>query len=289
MGRIAPSRKHGIPPMEVAMAANPFDRALRRRRHERAHAGFAAADFLHAAMADELRARVADVARDFADVLDLGGPVPVWPHAVRCALAPEPGGVVADEDRLPFADASFDLVVACGSLATVNDLPGTLVQIRRVLRPDGLFVGALVGGMSLVELRGALLGAEAAITGGAAARLAPMVEASAAAGLLQRAGLAMPVADVERITVRYAGLGRLIDDLTAMGARSVLASRVALRRDVLAAAAARFAEAADPDGRTAVTVEILHLAGWAPAPDQPQPLKPGSAKASLKDVLERKI
>ena len=269
-------------------ATEPFDRALRRRRHARAHAGFAAAGFLHDHIAEGLRERVGDVSRTFADVLDLGGPAPVWPGAVRAALA-APAAVVADEDRLPFADASFDLVVSAGGLATVSDLPGALAQIRRVLRPDGLFVGALVGGMTLVELRAVLLEAEAEVTGGAAARLAPMVEASAAAGLLQRAGFAMPVADVERLTVRYGSLFGLLDDLTAMGARSVLGSRQPLRRAVLAGAAARFAAMAGPDGKTGVTVEVLHLAGWAPAPDQPQPLRPGSATTSLKTALERKI
>ncbi|WP_310498569.1 methyltransferase domain-containing protein [Sandarakinorhabdus sp.] len=240
-------------------------------------------------MADELRERIADVSRDFRDVLDLGGPMPVWPGAVRAALAPEPGGIVADEDRLPFADASFELVMCAGNLATVSDLPGALAQIRRVLRPDGLFVAAFVGGMTLVELRAALLTAEADITGGAAARLAPMVEASAAAGLLQRAGFAMPVADVERVCVRYAGLFALLDDVTAMGARSVLHSRSALRRDVLASAAARFAEAADPDGKTSVTAEIIYVTGWAPGPGQPVPLAPGSATTSLAKALGSRI
>jgi SAM-dependent methyltransferase len=246
--------------------AEPFDRGLRRRRH--AQARLEDADFLHAAMADEVLGRIAGVARDFATVLDLGGPRPVWPGAVRMALAP-PASLVADEDRLPFADASFDLVVSVGGLASVSDLPGSLAQVRRVLRPDGLFIAAFAGGMTLAELRGDLLEAEVALTGRAAARTAPMVEAQAAAGLLQRAGFAMPVSDVDRLTVRYAGLGRLLDDLAAMGARSPLQSRAPLRRDVLADAARRFAERADPDGKTTISVDILHLAGWAPkAPDR---------------------
>lgn len=269
-------------------STEPFDRALRRRRHAQAQAGFAAAGFLHQHVVEGVRDRINDVARTFADVLDLGGPSPCWPGAIRAALA-QPADVVADEDRLPFADAGFDLVVSIGGLATVSDLPGALAQIRRVLRPDGLFVGAFVGGMTLVELRASLLGAEAEVTGGAAARLAPMVEASAAGGLLQRAGFAMPVADVERLTVRYNSLFCLLDDLTTMGARSVLASRQPLRRDVLSEAAARFAAMAGPDGKTGVTVEVLHLAGWAPAPGQPKPLEPGSATTSLKSALERRI
>ena len=268
--------------------SEPFDRALRRRRHRAAQTGFASVDFLHATMADELRERVAGVARAFGDVLDLGGPAPVWPGATRLGLAPGDASVVADEDRIPFADASFDLVVSAAGLASVSDLPGALVQVRRVLRPDGLFVGAFVGGMTLVELRQDMLDADIAMTGGAAARIAPMVEAQAAAGLLQRAGFAMPVADVERLTVRYASIFALFDDLDAMGARSPLASRSPLRRDVLADAAARFAARAI-DGKTAVTVEIIHLAGWAPAPGQPVPLQPGSATTSLAKALGSRI
>lgn len=266
--------------------AEPFDRALRRRRHAAARPG--EADFLHAAMADEVRGRVAGVARDFAAVLDLGGPAPVWPGAVRVAPA-LPAAVIADEDRLPFADASFDLVVAVGGLASVSDLPGALAQIRRVLSPDGFFAAAFVGGMTLAELRADLLAAEVALTGRVAARIAPMVEASAAAGLLQRAGFAMPVVDVERLTVRYAGLGGLIADLTAMGARSVLRRRAPLRRDVLGDAAARFAARADPDGKTRVSVDILYLAGWAPGPGQPVPLQPGSGTTSLAAALGSRI
>ncbi len=270
------------------MTAEPFDRALRRRRHSKAMPGFGRADFLHTAMADEVRARAAGVARGFADVLDLGGPAPVWPGAVRLGLATGGATLVADEDRLPFADASFDLVVSVGGLASVSDLPGALVQVRRVLRPDGLFVAAFAGGMTLAELRQDLLDADIAMTGGAAARIAPMVEAQAAAGLLQRAGFAMPVADVERLTVRYASIFGAFDDLAAMGARSPLASRSPLRRDVLADAAARFAGRAE-GGKTAVTVEIIHIAGWAPAPGQPVPLQPGSATTSLAKALGSRI
>jgi SAM-dependent methyltransferase len=281
--------------MEADMvAALPFDPALRRHRQARAAARFGAAAFLHDRMAEDLRDRIGLVARDFADVLDLGGPRPAWPGAVRASLAPgpdEPAGVIIieDEARLPFPDGSFDLVLSAGALTTVNDLPGALAAIRRVLRPDGLFVAAFVGGMSLVELRACLLEAEAAITGGAGSHTAPMVEASAAAGLLGRAGFAMPVADVDRITLRYASLFGLFDDLTSMGARSVLADRRPMRRDVLMAAAARFAAMADADGKTGVTVEILHVAGWAPGPGQPVPKPRGSATASLADALKRRI
>ena len=271
------------------MADLPFDAALRRRRHARATPGFGGVDFLHRLMAEELRERAALVARNFTSVLDLGGPVPVWPGAVRAALSAVPGtNIVADEDHLPFVDASFDLVVSAAALTTVNDLPAALAGIRRVLRPDSLFVASFVGGMSLVELRACLLEAEAAITGGAGSHTAPMVEASAAAGLLGRAGFVMPVADVERVQLRYASLFGLLDDLTAMGARSVLAQRRPLRRDVLMDAARRFAAMAE-NGKTAVTVEIIHVAGWAPGPNQPTPKAPGSATTSLAAALTRRV
>ncbi|WP_439534230.1 class I SAM-dependent methyltransferase [Polymorphobacter sp.] len=259
----SPTRPRARPP--ATPAAEPFDRALRRRRHERALDTFAAADFLHRAMADETVARVEALGRPFQTVLDLGGPLPVWPGAVRAALAPGAGTtLVADEDRLPFADAAFDLVISVGGLATVSDLPGALLQARRLLRPDGLFAAAIVGGLTLGELREDLIIAESTLTSRAAPRIAPMVDPQSAAGLLQRAGFAMPVADSERLTVRYTRFDRLLTDLTAMGARSPLAARSPLRRDVLAETARRFAARADAEGKTAVTVDLVYLAGWAP-------------------------
>jgi SAM-dependent methyltransferase len=283
---------------DVPSAQALFDDAARQHRHWRAAPGFADAAFVHDRMAEDLRERAGLVARDFASVLDLGGPRGVWPvgdrGAVRAVLAAGPGEppgqtVVASETRLPFADAMFDLVVSAGALATVNDLPGALAEIRRVLRPDGLFLAAFAGGMTLVELRACLLEAQSALGRPVGRHTAPMVEAAAAAGLLARAGFQMPVADVDRFSVRYAGLGKLLDDLAAMGARSVLAGRRPLRRDVLAAAAQRFADMAHADGRTAVTVEILHVAGWAPGPGQPSPKAPGSATTSLATALGRRV
>jgi SAM-dependent methyltransferase len=233
--------------------------------HERAQAGFAQAGFLHAAMVEEVTARITLLGRPFPRVLDLGGPAPAWPGAVRLALAPDTGvALVADEDRLPFADASFDLVVSIAGLASVSDLPGALLQARRVLAPDGLFIACIAGGLTLGELREDLIQAEASLSSRAAPRLAPMVEAQAAAGLLGRAGFVMPVADSERVQVRYPGLPGLLADLGAMGARSPLAARSPLRRDVLAEAARRFAMRAAADGKVAVTVDLIHLAGWAP-------------------------
>ena len=270
-----------------------FDRLARRRRRDRAVAGFAGHDFLREAMLDGIAERLATVTRPFGDVLDLG--------CFDGALAPPPGarvarvdaglgwahaagGVQADEDRLPFADASFDLVVSAGVLDQVDDLPGALLLARRVLRPDGLFLAAFVGAGSLPRLRAALRAADRERP---AARLHPAVDVRAAGDLLVRAGFALPVADVEMLDVGYPSLGRLLDDLRGMAATNVLRERVALSRDGLARAAAAFAEQADPDGRVRERFAIVYLTGWAPDPSQPAPARRGSAKASLAAALKR--
>lgn len=252
--------------------AEPFDRAVRRRQRGRARLG--EHGFLLDALADELVARLDG--RRFARVLELGAhdgrllarlgaAFGVALEAAEARLAGAPGcRVVADEDRLPFADNSFELVASLGSLHSVNDLPGALVLARRALVPGGLFMAAFAGGLSLAEERADWLAAEVALTGRAAARLSPMVDASAAAGLLQRAGFIDPVVDVETLGLRYASLGRALDELRGMGEGNCLARRAPLRRDVLAAAAARFAARAEADGRTQATVQILWLRGVAP-------------------------
>lgn len=280
----------------------PFDRALRRRRRDRAAAGFAAHAFLKDAMAEELLARLADINRTFDHALDLGchdGRLGRRLPVARCtfadaseAFARQAGGVVCDEDRLPFGDASFDLVVSAASLHGVNDLPGALAQIRRALKPDGLFLASFVGGETLMLLRHAFIEAESSLRGGVTARVAPMVDVQQAGSLLQRAGFAMPVVDVDSIEVRYADLFRLMAELRGMGETSVLMQRerAVLRRDVLMAAAERFqALAGGPDGRVTARVQIIHMSGWAPGPDQPKPLKPGSATTSLASVLKQRL
>ncbi len=273
------------PPLQPG--ADPFDRARRRRLHARSATSFASADFLHQAMAAETMARIETLGRPFAAALDLGGPSPAFaassfPSTIRLALSPSPGAhIVADEDRLPFADASFDLVVSIAGLASLSDLPGALLQARRILKPDGLFMACIPGGLTLGELREDLILSEAYLHGRAAPRIAPMVEAQAAAHLLTRAGFTMPVADTERLTVRYPSLDALFADLTAMGARSPLASRTPLRRDTLVEARRRFAARAAPDGKTSITVDLLHLAAWAPGslPGLESPLARAIAKA----------
>jgi SAM-dependent methyltransferase len=282
--------------------AAPFDRAhlaARRRRALARHPD--GGGFLRDAVADDLAERLTAVKRDFARALDLGsgGRVAALlrargvPEVVRAdALAAEAGGgpdVVLDEEALPFAPASFDLVVATLTLQAVNDLPGALIQIRRVMKPDGLFLAAILGGDTLTELRTALIAAEAELTGGAAARVAPFAGLQDLAALLQRAGFALPVADVDRLTVRYDSLFALARDLGEAGATSPLADRprTPLRRAVLLRAAEIYAERfSDPDGRVRATLDVVSLSGWAPHESQPKPLKPGSATHRLADALK---
>lgn len=247
-------------------------------------------------MADELLERLDGVKRDFTRALDLGcldGRVGATLRARGIeTVSADPGfrfahassGVQCDEDRLPFADGSFDLVIACGGLDQVNDLPGALLLIRRVLKPDGLFLGAFVGAGSLARLRGALLGAEDR----AVARIHPQIDVRSAGDLLARAGFALPVADGERVTVRYGSVFPLLADLRGMAAASLLAGPVTpLARAALAGAAELFLRGADSGGKAGETFEIVHLLGWAPAPDQPKPARRGSAKTSLADALRR--
>lgn len=241
-------------------------------------------------MVDGVLDRLNVVTRDFGEALEIGTygqrtPLPAR-HIVRIDAGPRfaamADGVAMEEDRLAFDPASFDLIVSVGVLDSVGDLPGALAQIRRVLRPDGLFLGAFAGGTSLATLRRVLIEAEAPR---AAARVHPMVDVRAAGDLLVRAGFALPVAAVEPMTVRYSGLFALLADLRAMGASNVMPGRVPISRATLARAAALFADAADDDGKTRERFDILYLTGWAPSPDQPKPARRGSATASLADAL----
>jgi hypothetical protein len=286
-----------------------FDRPLARRRLARALRASAearGADFLLARAAGELVDRLGLVKRLFAVAADVGT---AGPHAARALAADSrigftlrlaPGaaavgsggfaGAVADEERLPLAEASCDLVVSLLSLQGANDLPGALIQIRRALKPDGLFLGCVTGGETLNELRQSLTAAESEILSGAAPRVAPFVDVRALGGLLQRAGFALPVVDLDRAVVRYGDIIGLMRDLRAMGATNALVarSRAPLRRDVLRRAgeiyAARFADA---DGRLRATFDLVWLSGWAPHDSQPKPLKPGSATMRLADALRR--
>jgi SAM-dependent methyltransferase len=279
----------------------PFDRRLRRLRRDRAAARFATADYLHRLVAEDLLERLDLIKRSFARALDLGCAGGFLSGALRArgmsvtaadsgfGFARAAGGVQCDEDRLPFADGAFDLVVSVGALDGVNDLPGALLLIRRALRPDGLFLGAFAGAGSLPRLRAAMLAADA-VEGGAAPRIHPQIDVRAAGDLLGRAGFALPVVDCQSIDVRFGGLARLVGDLRAMGGTNLLAarSRRPLGRLGLGAAATDFADRADADGKTTERFEIIHLLGWAPAPSQPQPARRGSATHSLAAALKRR-
>lgn len=273
-----------------------FDRLLQRRRRSRAAA--LPANFLLDHVAGELADRLSVVLRRFNVGIDLGTPG----DAVRRSLRRLGAGmivgadviargkpfVVADEEALPFRDSSLDFVVSGLALHFANDLPGVLAQIRRALKPDGLFLAALLGGETLTELRQAFAEAESEIEGGASPRVAPFADLRQIGALLQRAGFALPVTDVERVTVRYSSVFDLMHDLRRMGAANTLVARrrVPLRRTTLMQMADVYARRfADADGRIRTTFDIVWLSGWAPHPNQQQPLRPGSAKARLADAL----
>lgn len=267
-----------------------FDRALRRKRRDRAAARYPDFAFLREHMLEGIAERLDEVKRDFRDVLDLGSfdgsfTLP-GAHITRVdagtAFAAQSGGIQAEEDRLPFPEASFDLIVSAGVLDQVNDVPGALIQIRRALRPDGLFLGAFAGAGSLATLRAAFLAAEPA------ARFHPQIDVRAAGDLLSRAGFTLPVADVETLTVRYASMWNLLRDLRGMAATNLLPGAAPLTRTTLAHAAEGFAAQAATDGRTAERFEIVYLTGWAPDASQPKPARRGSATASLADALKPK-
>lgn len=267
-----------------------FDRPARRLRRDRAADGYPDHAFLRDVMVEGLLERLDAVKRAFTDMLDIGVPDRslVVPGARIARVDPgfrfaqAAGGVQGDEERLPFADGSFDAVLSAGVLDQVNDLPGALTLIRRVLRPDGLFLGAFLGGGSLPALRAALRIAEGERP---AARLHPQIDVRSAGDLLMRAGFALPVADIETFDVRYASFGRLLDDLRGMAASNILIGRSAMTRGTLARTAAAFAAAAGPDGRTTERFSIVFLTGWAPDASQPKPARRGSATSSLAAAL----
>jgi SAM-dependent methyltransferase len=278
-----------------------FDRKLLRARRRRAIA-LGEETFLVDQVAQEFAERLAAVKRQFALALDLGTPGGTLAKElaktgqVGRVIVSEPiahrsekfSTIAGDEELLPFADEKFDLVVSALSLQWVNDLPGTLVQIRRILKPDGLLLAALIGGESLNELRASFAAAEAELTGGASPRVSPFVEVRSLGALLQRAGYALPVVDSDRHIVRYRDPFKLFSDLRRMGATNALTerSRKPLTRKILARAAEIYAQRfSDPDGRLRATFDVLWISGWSPHASQQQPLKPGSAKARLADAL----
>jgi SAM-dependent methyltransferase len=288
------------------MPQNPtiFDRHLLRARQQRARA-LGAETFLLDHIAADLGERLSVVLRQFECAVDLGTATDAVRRAltesgkvatiVAAAPAAAPGDaslrVAADEEALPFADGSLDLVVSALALQFVNDLPGTLIQIRRALKPDGLLLAALIGGDSLMELREAFAQAESEIEGGVSPRVAPFADVRELGTLLQRAGLALPVVDSDRLTVRYQSVFDLMRDLRRMGATNMLVERrrTPLKRATLARMAEIYTQRfADPDGRLRATFEIAWLSGWVPHESQQKPLRPGSAKTRLADALGTK-
>ncbi|HEY8032739.1 MAG TPA: methyltransferase domain-containing protein [Methylocella sp.] len=280
-----------------------FDRRLARRRLARAAAA-GVEDFLLVHVSDEIYERLSSVKRTFSAIFDAGTPSPqlatqladrLRPRLlVRMAPLAETAGDAAllrfagDEESLPLAPECFDLAVSALCLQNLNDLPGALVQLRRVLKPDGLFLGCLFGGQSLHELRTALAVAETEICGGISPRVAPFADVRDMGGLLQRAGFALPVADSESLTVRYADIFGLMADLRAMGATNALVARLRKpsTRGLFLRAGHIYAERfADPDGRVRATFEMIFVSGWAPHESQQKPLPPGSAKMRLADAL----
>jgi SAM-dependent methyltransferase len=280
-----------------------FDTSLFLVRKRRALANpVAGADFLMRRIGDDLTERIEAVERRFTraatlfcqtatarDVLAESGKVTdvVRVEADPAFLAGQQG-VIAPLETVPFEPESLDLAVSLLSLQSMNDIPGMLAQIRRALRPDGLFLGAFAGAGTLGELRESFLAAESELYGGVSPRVIPFPDVRDAGGLLQRAGLALPVADVETLTVRYDTLFSLMADLRAMGETSPLVDRPRRpgTRKLFSRAAEIYAERfADPDGRIKASFSIVWMSGWAPDASQQKPLKPGSAKVSLASVL----
>lgn len=267
--------------------------------------GPAGADFLMQRMAEDLGERLSTVERRFeraaaifsltpdaARVVDASGKAATVLRVEadqRLLGDDEFEGVLAEPEIVPLEPESIDLAVSLLTMHEVNDLPGLLVQIRRVLKPDGLFLGAMAGGSTLQELRQSLLEAEAELTGGASPRVYPFADVRDAGGLLQRAGFSLPVTDVETMTVRYNTMFDLMRDLRAMGATSALVERSrkpASRKLFLRAAEIYQDRFSDPDGRVRATFNIIWMSGWAPHESQQKPLKPGSAAVSLANVLD---
>jgi SAM-dependent methyltransferase len=272
------------------MSTSPtlFDHALRQRRDTRRNGD----NFLLARAAQDLRERLATVLRPFDAIADVATSGPEFRDVLQ-QLRPQSrlsaaSHVESPHEVLDPSLTNLDLIVSGLALQHANDLPGALIQIRRALAPDGLFLGCLLGGATLTELRQALNEAESEVTGGVSPRVFPFADVRDMGGLLQRAGFALPVADSETVTVRYADMFRLMADLRAIGGTNVLTvrSRRPTRRAVFLKAAEIYRNRfADPDGRIRATFEMVWLSGWAPHASQQQPLKPGSAKQRLAAAL----
>lgn len=283
-----------------------FDRRLIALRRARAIADAEPGiDFLVDLVAADIAERLSTIVRPFDTAVVIGGPTEALSRAVRDSgkvgrviradlfvpgIGTDPAPqVVLDDEALPFADDSLDLVVSGLTLQWVNDLPGALVQVRRALKPDGLFLASFVGGDSLTELRQAWLAADSELATGASPRVAPFVDVRDLGGLLQRAGFALPVTDQDRIPLRYATPFHMMRELARMGASNPLVERrkSLTGKELLTRAAERYqAGFADPDGRVRATLTLVSISGWKPHQSQQKPLQPGSAKMRLADALK---
>ena len=283
----------------------PFDRVQLGRRRDRAAPNFADHSFLLDEVSLRLAERLDDIKRSFPLAVDLGchdgrlaghlsdrsGIEQLVQCDISQAMTAQTEGayrVVADEEWLPFAAGRLDLVISALSLHWVNDLPGALIQIRRALKPDGLFLGAFMGGATLAGLRAAFLDAESELEGGASPRVSPFADVRDGGDLLQRAGFALPVANTETLEVSYAAPAALLADLRGMGETNAIAARrrTFLRKSTLARALALYQERhRRADGRVTASFEIIFLTGWAPGPGQPQALNPVSGQVSMTKVL----
>ena len=289
----------------MAEEINIFDRGVLRTRRDRAAGRFDQYDFLIQRISEDLADRLDDVKRTFPLALDLGcrngvlakclngrGSIDTliqsdlsWSFVIRAGGI----GAVADEEMLPFADGTFDLILSAFTLHWVNDLPGTLVQIRRALKPDGLFLGVMLGGETLKELRQVMAAAEIATEGGLSPRVSPFADVRDAGALMQRAGFALPVVDSESYTIMYRDPLRLLEDLRGMGETNVVAERrkAFTRRETMFSALTQYRESfADPDGRVPATFQAIFFTGWSPHDSQPQPLRRGTATVGLADALD---
>jgi SAM-dependent methyltransferase len=268
-----------------------FDRSLLRARQDRASRS-GPATFLLDRVAEDMEERLHAVLRDFADVADVWTPGEVLRERLRDRFKSfTPIGLEnSGQETLPLQPQSLDLAVSALAFQFVNDLPGVLAQLRRALRPDGLLLAAMMGGDTLTELRKSFAAAEAELESGVSPRVAPFADLRDIGALLQRAGFALPVTDVDRIVVRYDSAFSLMADLRRMGATNILVERrrVPTRRATLLRMAQIYGERfADPDGRIRATFDVIWLSGWAPHESQQQPLRPGSAKASLAEAVRK--
>jgi SAM-dependent methyltransferase len=249
------------------------------------------ATFLLDRVTEDMEERLAAVTRDFSDAAEIWTPGELLRKPVadrfKSVIRVEPDAT----ETLPLQTESLDLAVSALAFQFINDLPGVLAQIRRALRPDGLLLAAMIGGDTLTELRQSFAAAEAECEGGVSPRVAPFADLRDVGALLQRAGFALPVTDVDRLIVRYDSAFALMTDLRRMGATNILVERrrVPTRRATLLRMAEIYGERfADPDGRIRATFDVIWLSGWAPHESQPKPLRPGSAKASLEAAVKGK-